>query len=453
MLPVPFLGSLSPSPALTGRLLMAGGTLLLGQWVCADVLHLPGGGLGLLAAGAGVWWLSRPAAQASFKAPTTLPAWVSQCRQVLDQFDQLETQLGVEALRAPREQQLEAVLNHSGPLALAVVASEGVELPPSAWFETALSGASSLSLSMAKPLSTAAESWGLPEVLKQQDALLFLLPLPLRASDFLRLDDIPVDQPAWLLVQGGLLDQQPGDGVDVGRRALMAQLPERWHDRLLLWDGSSQGLRPLLQPIHRLLRQPQRSLDNTRQRLLASLHRSWQGELEQLRRERFRALLQRSQWLVAGAVVASPLPSTDLVVVAVGNGLMLREMAQIWNCPWRAEVLQVAARHLGGAALAQGVVEWSGQALLGLAKLDGGSWLAAGALQALSAAYLTRVVGASMADWMAMNAGVAEPDLERLKQQAPLLVAKAAERERLDWSGFLQQARDWAQSGPSLRPG
>jgi len=183
------------------------------------------------------------------------------------------------------------------------------------------------------------------------------------------------------------------------------------------------------------------------------LHRSWQGELEQLRRERFRALLQRSQWLVAGAVVASPLPSTDLVVVAVGNGLMLREMAQIWNCPWRAEVLQVAARHLGGAALAQGVVEWSGQALLGLAKLDGGSWLAAGALQALSAAYLTRVVGASMADWMAMNAGVAEPDLERLKQQAPLLVAKAAERERLDWSGFLQQAREWAQSGPSLRPG
>jgi len=199
----------------------------------------------------------------------------------------------------------------------------------------------------------------------------------------------------------------------------MAQLPERWHGRLLHWDGSASALRVSCQPLRRLLQQPHRSLDATRQRLLADLHRRWQGDLEQLRRERFRSLLQRSQWLVAGAVVVSPLPSTDLLAVAVGNGLMLREMAEIWDCPWSAEVLQVAARHLGGAALAQGVVEWSGQALLGLARLDGSSWLAAGALQALSAAYLTRVVGASMADWMALNAGVAQPDLALLKQQAP----------------------------------
>jgi len=214
----------------------------------------------------------------------------------------------------------------------------------------------------------------------------------------------------------------------------------------LIWDGTPTALRPLLQPLRRLLQQPQRSLDATRQRLLARLHQRWQAELEQRRRERFRNLLQRSQWLVAGAVVVSPLPSGDLVAVAVGNGLMLREMAQVWDCPWTSEVLQVAARHLGAAALAQGVVEWSGQALLGFAKLDGGSWLAAGALQALSAAYLTRVVGASMADWMALNAGVAEPDLALLKQQAPLLVAQAAERERLDWNGFLQQAREWTSA-------
>jgi len=125
----------------------------------------------------------------------------------------------------------------------------------------------------------------------------------------------------------------------------------------------------------------------------------------------------------------------------------VQEMGGIWGCRWTPEVLQVAAKHLAGAALAQGVVEWSGQALLGVAKLDGSSWVAAGVMQALSAAYLTRVVGASMADWMALNAGVAEPDLELLKQQAPLLVAKAAEQERMDWQGFLQQARQWSQSG------
>ncbi len=48
-----------------------------------------------------------------------------------------------------------------------------------------------------------------------------------------------------------------------------------------------------------------------------------------------------------------------------------------------------------------------------------------------------------MADWLALNSGVTEPDLEALKQQAPLLVAKAAEQERLDWSSFLQQGTSW----------
>ena len=140
---------------------------------------------------------------------------------------------------------------------------------------------------------------------------------------------------------------------------------------------------------------------------------------------------------------ASPLTSVDLLAVAVANGLMINEMAEIWGTSIKPDVLQEAAAQLARAALAQGVVEWTGQALLGLAKLDGGTWLAAGAIQALSAAYLTRVVGRSMADWLALTAGVAEPDLAALQQQAPLLVAKAAEEERLNWSGFLQDSRQW----------
>ena len=68
------------------------------------------------------------------------------------------------------------------------------------------------------------------------------------------------------------------------------------------------------------------------------------------------------------------------------------------------------------------------------------------ALQALSAAYLTRVVGRAMADYMALAAGVPEAELEALLQrQAPLLVARAAEEEKLDWSGFLQQGQQWLQ--------
>ena len=448
MLPVPSLGSLIDQPKLMRSIAVAGGGLVVAQWALSEVLHVPGGGLGVLAVGGGLWWLSRPAKTPTFKAPSSVQGWLKRCDAVLDQFAQLEAQAGAETTRPERQRLLDAVVERSGPLSVGVVASEGVALPTSTVLQQALAGRHALSLCVGHPLPSVSEDWAWPTALQEQDALLFVLPLPLRASDLLRLQQVPERQPAWLVI-----NQQDLQGDwPAAHQALLAQLPERWHQRLLLWDGQLDQLRSVLLPTRQWLQQPRQGLELTRQRLLETLHRQWQADLEQLRRNRFRGLLLRSQWLVAGAVVASPLPSTDLLAVAAGNGLMLKEMGEIWGCRWTSEVLQVAAKHLAGAALAQGVVEWSGQALLGLAKLDGSAWLAAGVMQALSAAYLTRVVGASMADWLALNAGVAEPDLELLKQQAPLLVAKAAERERLDWQGFAQQAGRWVQEQATPNP-
>ncbi|WP_315860168.1 DUF697 domain-containing protein [Cyanobium sp. BA20m-14] len=103
--------------------------------------------------------------------------------------------------------------------------------------------------------------------------------------------------------------------------------------------------------------------------------------------------------------------------------------------------------------MALGVVAWSSQALAALVKWHGATWLVGSALQALSAAYLTRVVATAMADMLALSVGVPEPDLEAIKRQAPLLVARAAEAEKLDWSAFLDQGRQWlgaqaSRSGP-----
>jgi uncharacterized protein (DUF697 family) len=157
---------------------------------------------------------------------------------------------------------------------------------------------------------------------------------------------------------------------------------------------------------------------------------------------------------VAAAVFASPLPSLDLLVLAAANGLMLQDMARLWDCPWQVDQLRSAALELGRAALALGVVEWSSQALLGAMRLDAASWLVGGALQAFSAAYLTRVVGRAMADVLALSVGVGAPDLEAIKRQAPLLVARAAEAERLDWAAFLRQGRVWLQQqGVQALPG
>ena len=291
-------------------------------------------------------------------------------------------------------------------------------------------------LSMAHPLPTSSGERVWPAGLAQQDVILFSCSAPLMAADLLWLQQLPQDQPGWLLVT--IKEDQSAAAVE---QELLAQIGPRWQGRLRV-AGSDQTLRQPLQPLRRELASASLTSE-TQQRLLADLHRRWQVELEGLRRSRFQQLQRRTQWVVAGSVFASPLTSVDLLAVAVANGLMIQEMAQIWGTSIKTEVLQEAAAQLARAALAQGVVEWTGQTLLGLAKLDGGSWLAAGAIQALSAAYLTRVVGRSMADWLALSAGVAEPDLVALQQQAPLLVARAAEEERVNWSGFLKESQQW----------
>ena len=47
------------------------GSLIAGQWVFNDLVHVPSGGLAVLAAGAGVWFLSKPSA-GTFKPPSTV---------------------------------------------------------------------------------------------------------------------------------------------------------------------------------------------------------------------------------------------------------------------------------------------------------------------------------------------------------------------------------------------
>ena len=440
-MPVPSISTIKLIPSIAGKLALAGGTLALGSWLVSDLVHLPGGGAGFLVLGAGIWWVSRPSQPAQFSEPSSILGWIRRCELVLAQFTELELSLGLDGLRSPREEELDRLKAQHAPLSVGVVVSEGGTHPSTSELHSALESSHSFELCIAKPLPVVADAWSWPDELEPLDVILYGLPMPLRAADLLRLEELPTDRPAWLLIEDSVHDSR-----EARQDALSCQLPKPWCDRLLFWSGDSSDLRQSLLPVRRHVAQPSRSREITKQRLLTSLHRRWQAELEQLRRERFRSLLQRSQWIVAGVVIASPVPSVDLLAVAVVNGLMVKEMAQIWGCSWSSEVLQVVARQLGTAALGQGVVEWSGQALLGLAKLDGGTWFAAGMLQGLSAAYLTRVVGASMADWMALNAGVAQPDLDDLKRQAPLLVAKAAERERLDLPGFADQAREWLKT-------
>ena len=414
------------------------GSLALGQWAMSDLFHLEGGVLGLVLCLGGIWWISKPLV-ARFNAPQTVQGWIRQCQKVLEQFEILDDQEKNKLKYEERKSTLQEIIDREEPQKIAFVCSNGVELPNKDLVQTAISCSYPISLSWSSSLPLKDNSWNWPKTLFEQDLLVYVLPLPLRASDLLWLGHIPEDQPSWIMVS---TPDSLNDWSDQ-LKALQAQLPHRWSDCILRWSNHKKDLAKLLSPVRRTLDKPQKNIDLTRQRLLSRLHSSWQADLETLRRNKFRAVQNRTQWVVAGAVFASPVPTTDLLALSVANGLMIQEMADIWSCSWKPETLQLIAKQLAAAAIAQGVVEWSGHALLGFAKLHGGSWFAAGTIQAISAAYLTRVVGRSMADWMALNNGVSEPDLQVLKQKLPQLVANAAEKERMDWGAFLNQANKW----------
>lgn len=409
------------------------------------LLHLP-----LMAAGAGaaglllVWtWRRAPADPISSRS-TDAAGWLQRLERLLTQFDQLEADLPedsdaplVALARRERLEQLRLQVTAPG-LQLAVVGAVPALVPWRDAVASSLQGAAGLTLHWSRPLPSATGSWHWPEPFASCDLLLYCLRPPLLASDLRWLQALPAGQPLWILL---LLP--PGGDATLAERELRHQVPaERTLQLLCLQDGGAvdAALQPLAAQLVREGRQLRRQC---RERCLADQHRRWQADLETLRRSRLRVLQQRTQWIVAAAVVVAPLPSLDLLVLAVANGLMVREMARLWDCPWSADQLRATALELARASLTLGLVEWTGQSLAAVVKWHGATWLLGSTVQALSAAYLTRVVSHAMADTLARSAGVAEPDLERIRREAPLLVAQAAERERLDWQAFVQQGRRW----------
>jgi uncharacterized protein (DUF697 family) len=414
--------------------LLAGGglaidlTLHLGHWLAG------GSSFTLAAAAGGALWMLRPRRRSAL-TDTNLAGWLARLESLLPQFEVLAGASG------QRPEQLSRLRDQLAcrSIRIAVAGMEPVPQPLRDQLAVLLPSPAGLTIHWADPLPHWSEGWCWPETFQHCDLLIHVVRTPLQAAPLRWIEAMPEGQPAWLLVIAG-----PADGLATRQLELLCQLPPGMDNRLMLWDGCLDSLASCLAPLRSgLIEKPAALRQATGQRLARELHRRWQAELEVLRRDQLELLLQRTQWLVAAGVVAAPLPSLDLLVLAVANGLMLQEMARLWHCPWTVEQLRAAAAELARASLALGVVEWSSQSLAGLLKLHGATWLVGGAVQGLSAAYLTRVVGRAMADVLALSSGVGAPDLERIKREAPLVVARAMESERLDWPLFLQQGRQW----------
>jgi uncharacterized protein len=135
-------------------------------------------------------------------------------------------------------------------------------------------------------------------------------------------------------------------------------------------------------------------------RQVAKLETWGQKQLNDLRRAQAMPAIEQSQWIVGAAAFANPVPALDLLATAAVNAQMIMDLGAIYQQKFSLEQAQVVASNLGGLLLKLGLVEFSTQTIGQILKTNPATYAIGGLIQGLSAAYLTRIVGLALVEYL-----------------------------------------------------
>lgn len=141
--------------------------------------------------------------------------------------------------------------------------------------------------------------------------------------------------------------------------------------------------------------------------------------LNDLRRTRALPIVEQFQWIAAGTAFASPIPSLDVLATAAINVQMILDLGKIYQQSFSIDQAQKVVTALGSLILKLGLVELSTRAITSLLKTNAVTYIAGGCIQAVSAAYLTRIAGLTLIEYFHTQ----EPNLT-LADAKPLAVER-----------------------------
>ncbi|MFM7447022.1 MAG: DUF697 domain-containing protein [Leptolyngbyaceae cyanobacterium] len=121
------------------------------------------------------------------------------------------------------------------------------------------------------------------------------------------------------------------------------------------------------------------------------------------RRRQADRIVERFQWIGAGVVAATPLPVVDLLAAAAVNAQMVIEIGRVYGCDINAERGRELALSLGKTLASLGIVKGAVTLISTAMQLSIGGILVGRAIQAVSAAYLTRIAGKSFIEYFRHN--------------------------------------------------
>ena len=399
------------------------------EWIISDLFDVSGGNIGfiLLCLGGYFYFKSE---NPKFNEPKDLNGWVKLCNEDLDSLNEFEEKNNLENKTNFRRNLLFEILENHEKQLITVIGDRG-NLFYEALIKKYFKEGTYL-LNIIEDLPSITNEKELNSQIFQNDIVLYHLMPPLSAKSLLWLNKLPKDIGFWLMTSS------PNTNFEKEKiEELKSEIPIQYKQKILDIDLRNIVVKnlPLAFRINSLTSKI--TIEATKKRLLGELHSKWQAEIEVIRRIKLKEVQKKNQVIVAATVFASPVPSIDVLSMTVLNALMINEIKSIWGCTWSPEILEKISKEILRTAITQGVIEWSGQTLLGITKFHGPNWLVAGSFQAVSAAYLTRVVSRSLADFMAINKGVSESDLENIITNNQKIVENAFKSEKINWQSFL----------------
>ncbi|HEV3166959.1 MAG TPA: GTP-binding protein [Isosphaeraceae bacterium] len=129
------------------------------------------------------------------------------------------------------------------------------------------------------------------------------------------------------------------------------------------------------------------------------LSKSAQDQVGRQRREQARAVVDRYQWVTAGAVFANPIPAFDLMATGAVQFQMISELAGVYGVELSTSHVKMIGGQMIQTLLKLGIVEAATSLIAGIFKSSLVGYAAGGAVQGVTMAYLTHVSGLTFLDY------------------------------------------------------
>jgi uncharacterized protein (DUF697 family) len=121
--------------------------------------------------------------------------------------------------------------------------------------------------------------------------------------------------------------------------------------------------------------------------------------LDSQRRRQAEKIIARFQWIGAGVIAVTPLPVIDLLATAAINAQMVVELGQVYGCDLNLDRGRELAFSLGKTLASLGIVKGVITLVSTALQVSIGGMIVGRAIQAISAAYLTRIAGKSFIEY------------------------------------------------------